>query len=1250
MTMVPERLTGTGITTTTPSLANPDPVPLLAELAADVPVVLLPVRLETKWFATAVAGTLELRIRVFPDEIHVAEDTAPTEHERQQIVAYQQVRTQSGANSEADQAARTRLNAQIGLGRTAFLLRVLEPGSASGAAELAAATAVDGTRAFGLPTRWHAIARAPGLRVVATGLPIPPDLAIAPVAGDVDVASRPALGSKMAWVTDFAAAEAVGMAIKMQMSAADAARLDELIVVGVQSTTAPEVGSSKLGEIIARHACGQGAQLLPPGTPTNNTEQGAAMDLVRYPVLLASTPDAGSAGARLRDALGIQPTSMRDVVASRTVSGANADAIVNAMHTVMWPATWGHFLQQMMPLPAVDIAGGRALFAEYVRPGGHFWALRVRAQPYAVLPVTSTARWNKSQPCARLADTLTKLCARWQPLIATVPRLVGTKDGDRDLLATLRARPRSTHWAVRPGITRDAAVVAAMAGGAKIELAAAAVDRVVSAVKKSVGLDTLAITAMARVLDVVFEDAALRVTVPLVAHDDRPRDQALAKTDNYLRGLAEGKSSDLAAHQVPGAAKPTLLYLLARHATVATRAAAADTVLKTKADAVDEFAVRKGVASVWDRMGLVSVASIAANKDVAAHHQALQTLGVANVDELEDAMAGALDASSHRVDAWVTALAAQRLAQVRVSKPQASYVGGWGWLEKPRPAAAPVRSNGFLHAPSLAQARTAAVMRSGYQAHRNDDAGATLAIDLSSDKVSIARWLLAAMRDGRALSRLLGDRLERWLESNGGAARIAPLRAQFPGATTGAGTAPLVDGWAAAKYWTEHVPTDSIDVAAANMLLGIVDAASDVLLADAVHHAVIGNPARTAAALDTLERGDAVATMTMVDRCASDGEQRQWRVAVTLPEGVQWAGAPRPRAVAAPRLDAFAARIIGDSQTVIVDVTVVTAGVSVNVPRRLADLDVCALDVVALVKTGGAQALLDLAVASVGATATAAKGRSALDDVVVRAAAVARLLAAARAPLADDFATAVIGTAADRSATIRNAIATLGTRPLAAAALVGSGVARDNAALASAVAALSTAAGSGDARREVVGDAVPISLPITGWPSLIAQKDAETTAWLADVGRVRPGMEALDLIVMLTPRALGAAAQLTTATGAKLVVFGPTTGTGIEAIVVDGWTEIGPAKEINSGASFQFDAPNTQPPQSILIAVPPPATPWSLDLLEAIVAETMALVPLRMFSPEVVHNQLLPATYLADDPSQTTAATDLLAYSALVKS
>ena len=96
-------------------------------------------------------------------------------------------------------------------------------------------------------------------------------------------------------------------------------------------------------------------------------------------------------------------------------------------------------------------------------------------------------------------------------------------------------------------------------------------------------------------------------------------------------------------------------------------------------------------------------------------------------DRLEALFTGTLDLFAYRVDAWVTSLATCRLDELRRLAPTGVVAGAFGWLEDVRPApprqtvppppdeagsplAVDPANAGFVHAPSLNQAATAAVM------------------------------------------------------------------------------------------------------------------------------------------------------------------------------------------------------------------------------------------------------------------------------------------------------------------------------------------------------------------------------------------------------------------------------------------------------------------------------------------------------------------------------------------------------------
>ena len=119
-----------------------------------------------------------------------------------------------------------------------------------------------------------------------------------------------------------------------------------------------------------------------------------------------------------------------------------------------------------------------------------------------------------------------------------------------------------------------------------------------------------------------------------------------------------------------------------------------------------------------------------------------------------------MDLASYRLDAWLTSMAHFRLDQTRSATPDGGVIlGAYGWVENVVPQDA-VASAGYVHAPSLAHATTAAVLRSAYLTHKADR-GPPLQIDLSSDRVRLGLHLLDGIRQGQPLGALLGYRLER---------------------------------------------------------------------------------------------------------------------------------------------------------------------------------------------------------------------------------------------------------------------------------------------------------------------------------------------------------------------------------------------------------------------------------------------------------------------------------------------------------
>jgi hypothetical protein len=223
---------------------------------------------------------------------------------------------------------------------------------------------------------------------------------------------------------------------------------------------------------------------------------------------------------------------------------------------------------------------------------------------------------------------------------------------------------------------------------------------------------------------------------------------------------------------------------------------------------------------------------------------ALASLPAAQVDGL---VAEHLDVCSHRLDAWLLSLPAARLDAMRARPAPGIHTGAFGWVEdlRPRqtlPAAAavpavldtdptrpPIRfdraNQGFVHAPSLNHAVTAAVLRSGYAAEQaaGTTAGRTtprqMAVNLSSRRTRAALDVLDGIAAGNELGALLGYGFERDLhEAPGGGIGldqyVPRLRRAFPSAVPVLGpdatTSPNGTSAAAADQRAERLVVDGL--------------------------------------------------------------------------------------------------------------------------------------------------------------------------------------------------------------------------------------------------------------------------------------------------------------------------------------------------------------------------------------------------------------------------------------------------------
>ena len=356
---------------------------------------------------------------------------------------------------------------------------------------------------------------------------------------------------------------------------------------------------------------------------------------------------------------------------------------------------------------------------------------------------------------------------------------------------------------------------------------------------------------------------------------------------------------------------------------------------------------------------------------------------------LDRLLTESLDLASHRLDAWITSLATRRLAAMRAASATGTHFGAWGFVEHLRPATEP-QSTGFVHAPSIGHATTAAVLRSAWLSHGGAQGAVTpFSIDLSSARVRQAAELLDGIRQRQPLGALLGYQLERGLhERHPGQdldQYIAPLRERFPlvadkltATATGESAESVaarnvVDGLAlvrAEQKAFDPATLPGISAAEAGsigaeiaLLRDTLDAASDLGVAESVYQAVHGRSGGTGAILDALSKGTQPPPQVEVVQTPRTGVALSHRIVVALRAGAadaasyleDWDPADKAvtgrqvRAAAEPTLNGWVAALLGDPVRVIWRVREKDDQGSVTArTRTLAGLGLSPMDVVSL--------------------------------------------------------------------------------------------------------------------------------------------------------------------------------------------------------------------------------------------------------------------------------------------------------------
>lgn len=340
------------------------------------------------------------------------------------------------------------------------------------------------------------------------------------------------------------------------------------------------------------------------------------------------------------------------------------------------------------------------------------------------------------------------------------------------------------------------------------------------------------------------------------------------------------------------------------------------------------------------------------------------------VGELERLMRETLGLASHRLDAWYTSIAAYRLAEKRSVNPTGLQIGGYGWLIDLKPSTSQTQSQGFIHAPTMNHAATAAVLRSGWTAFSGEGESAPLAVDLRSNRIRQAKALLDGVRSGLDLADLLGTQLERLMHDRGLDAYVENVRRAVLVAAgrPGQPATSVVDGLTLARAFSgatdltaletatldqvtadvlAAVPGDSAVVAAEKaavdqtlrQLVSLLDAAADSTMAQSVHDLLLGNTDAAAATLNAMSSGEAATPDLRFARLPRQGQNITHKVVVLLPEKHKpgtWSGARTSAlALASPQLEKWVGDLLPLPTSIAFQATWWVNGVAYGAPVKV---------------------------------------------------------------------------------------------------------------------------------------------------------------------------------------------------------------------------------------------------------------------------------------------------------------------------
>jgi hypothetical protein len=451
-----------------------DPRTGIEKLKDSTPILLMPVRLETRFKTVpqrADGSAQQLWLRIYPDDCWLDSfDPTLTETELENAQKYWSAIAQAEGDEDLERAAWRDLVTSHGSGRATWIVQTFGPDDDPEQFQTKQSAWSHAPKCTILPERFIFLGyEGTNLTKVQLGNAVPSPLIAAPDPSAPqdeqlrhDDQGNLIMPEELKWISDFERAVEVGMGMRIDLNQTQAARgFTRALVIGLRLSADEQAGRKELETLFQHHGFTRtGFALVPQGTPTNNTEavssgygRGDDPDESfddRKAERFTMTNDwlDKKDGQWLAEYLGIDPA----LFAHTHNAGATDQLSARAMNIALWPATLGYWMEGMMaPVFSRDaIEKTREFFNRYVVASGIVPAIRIGNQPYGILLATKlsamgwldqrleTPRFTSVflQPgdpllpyLRRLHTTLQAISQDWRALLSDVS-FVGKNNGD----------------------------------------------------------------------------------------------------------------------------------------------------------------------------------------------------------------------------------------------------------------------------------------------------------------------------------------------------------------------------------------------------------------------------------------------------------------------------------------------------------------------------------------------------------------------------------------------------------------------------------------------------------------------------------------------------------------------------------------------------------------------------------------------------------------------------------------------------